>query len=137
EGEVGMGLVHLAYDAKTMPRPVQEIRIAEGHVRRARFDLERDVAQHDGFGKHEKSAAVRRRYRAMTAEVQAPAARFDVTRDARAARVDELGVARQRRQRRARRRRKIEPRALRLDRRALSVTNERVPVAAIERFRHL
>jgi hypothetical protein len=71
-------LVERAGHVHGVPRPVQEIRVAERHVRGAGLDLLADVRQHDVLRDDEEPAAVDRRDGAVAAKVLAAPARLDV-----------------------------------------------------------
>ncbi len=100
--------MELAHDRHHMPGTVQEIGIAERDVADPGTHLCRDVGEHHGRRHHEEAAAVDRRNRAVTAEVETAAARLDIAGGHHLAMPFEMRVVRSAREPGAKRRRKVE-----------------------------
>src|SRR5215467_663222 len=90
--ELGMQRV---YDPDRMSGAVEEVRISEGDVGRARLHLLPDIGQHDLALHNPKPPLIDGNNRAMTAEMLAAAAGLRISDQLLRAVVGELGVASQ------------------------------------------
>ena len=108
--------VERARDRQRVPRPIQEIGIAEGDVRCARGHELAHVRQHDLRRHDEEAPAVDGRDGAVPALVFAAATRFDIAGELERPISLEMRVPLERRQRRAARHRKLDAREMRCGR---------------------
>ena len=93
--ELAMQRIH---DSRGVRRAVEEVGVAESDVLRARFDLQPDIVDDHLRLDDPEGSTVNRNYRAMPAQVLAPAARFRVSDEAFVTVQSQPGIARQSRE---------------------------------------